>query len=180
MEPFVIEDKVIYHVGSDLDTDLMCPTRYVSSFDADEIAKHVFEDVYPDFVDKARSGGIVIAGKNFGRGSAREQAASGLRASGVKLIIAPFFSRSFYRNGINVGLPLLELEGLGDIHKLAAEGDTLRVDFTDGTIVNTISGYQIRFTPPGAFVVNIMRAGGICNFYLQTDGYRNVEGLATA
>jgi 3-isopropylmalate/(R)-2-methylmalate dehydratase small subunit len=178
MASLVIENPVIAVMGDDVDTDILFPTRFIAAFAVEEVAKHVLQDVRPDFVEKARSGGIVIAGKNFGCGSAREQAASGLKGAGVKLIIAPSFSRSFYRNGINVGLPLLELGGKPDIKNLAAEGDKLRVDFGEGTITNLRSGLQTTFVPPSPFIVSVLQAGGICNLYTQTDGYKNLAGIS--
>ncbi len=175
MSSLVIEEKVIAIMGDDVDTDIIFPTRYIAEFAEEEVAKHVLEDVDPGFRAKAKPGGIIIAGKNFGCGSAREQAASGLKGAGVRLIIAPSFSRSFYRNGINVGLRLLEVE---DLPKgLAKDGDALSVDFTAGKIVNRSIGVATAFDPPSSFVVGIMQAGGIFNFYKQTDGYRNLAGM---
>jgi 3-isopropylmalate/(R)-2-methylmalate dehydratase small subunit len=178
MSSLVIESPVIAIMGDNVDTDILFPTRFVAEFAVEEVAKHVLQDAQPDFVNKARPGGIVIAGKNFGCGSAREQAASGLKGAGVKLIIAPSFSRSFYRNGINVGLPLLELGGMPNLRNLAAEGDKLRVNFSEGTITNMSSGLQTTFAPPSPFIVSILQAGGICNLYTQTEGYKNLAGIS--
>jgi 3-isopropylmalate/(R)-2-methylmalate dehydratase small subunit len=170
MSSFVIENKVSAIMGDDVDTDVIFPTRFIAEFAEHEVAKHVFEDVEPGFVKKAQSGGIVIAGKNFGCGSAREQAASGLKGAGVKLIIAPSFSRSFYRNGINVGLCLLEIEDMSK--ELASEGDELRVNLT-----NLSTGNEISFVSPDKFIISIMQARGICNFYTQTEGYKNIQDV---
>ena len=171
MSSILMEEQVIALMGDDVDTDVIFPTRYVAEFAEEEVAKHVFEDIEPDFVNKARAGGIVIAGKNFGCGSAREQAATGLKGAGVNLIIAQSFSRSFYRNGINVGLKLLEVEDLPK--DFASEGHRLRVDFEEGKITNITSSKEINFKSPEKFLVKIMQAGGICNFYPQAKEYAN-------
>lgn len=163
MSSILIEDHVIALMGDDVDTDIIFPTRYIAEFDEAEVAKHVFEDVDPGFIEKTKNGGIIFAGKNFGCGSAREQAATGLKGAGVRLIIASSFSRSFYRNGINVGLRLLELEKpVGDF---VNEGHNLRVDFSAGRITNLHTGAELNFTPPSKFLIKTMEAGGICNFY---------------
>lgn len=175
MGSLVIEKNVIAIMGNDVDTDIIFPTRFIATFEEEEVAKHAFEDFDPSFRAKAGVGGIILAGKNFGCGSAREQAATALKGAGVKLIIAESFSRSFYRNGINVGLPLLEVGKLPQ--DFAREGDQLRVNLNEGELVNLTTGTEIKFIPPSAFITNIMQAGGIFKYYVQTDGYKNVEGL---
>jgi 3-isopropylmalate/(R)-2-methylmalate dehydratase small subunit len=175
MPSILVENKVIAIMGDDLDTDGMYPNRYMSAFAEEEVAKHAFEDTRPDFCQKARNGGIVIAGRNFGCGSAREQAPSSLKGAGVTLIIARSFSRSFYRNGINVGLPLLEIENLPE--DLAKEDDVLRVNVSEGTLENLTTGKKLAFDPPAEFLLNIMQAGGICNYYTQTNRYKDIENI---
>ncbi|HWQ79229.1 MAG TPA: 3-isopropylmalate dehydratase [Anaerovoracaceae bacterium] len=176
MEPLVIENKVIAVMGNDVDTDIIFPTRYIAAFEEAEVARHVFEDYDPGFRAKAKDGGIILAGKNFGCGSAREQAATALKGGGARLIIARSFSRSFYRNGINVGLPLLEIEKLP--RDFAAEGDQLSVRLNEGMLVNLTSGAKMPFEPPSAFILAVMQAGGIFKYYQQTDGYKNIEAFS--
>lgn len=175
MSKLVIEDRVIAVMGSDIDTDVIFPTRFVAEFDEHECGKHVFADADPDFVNKASGGGIILAGDNFGCGSAREQAASGLKGAGVTLIIAPSFARSFYRNGINKGLPLLEIKNLRP--GFAQEGDMLKAEIDRGSVINQRTGVEITFALPHQFILGIIGAGGIGNLYKQSAGYQNLKGI---
>ena len=154
-----------------IDTDVIFPTRYVASFDAKALAPHAFEDRYPGLAGKLMKGGIIVAGENFGCGSAREQAASCLWGANVALIIAPFFSRSFYRNALNVGLPVLEISNLPPI----AVNDVLRVDLDAGILTNLTTGEAREFVPPQKFIVDLIKAGGIANYYKQTNCYQNAK-----
>jgi 3-isopropylmalate/(R)-2-methylmalate dehydratase small subunit len=166
----VIQEKVAAVLDANIDTDVIFPTRYVASFDVKEIAPHVFEDAYPGFYEKTKDGAILIAGPNFGCGSAREQAASSLKGAGVCLIIAPYFSRSFYRNALNVGLPLLEIESLLPVEA----GDELLVDIGNGALKNKTKGTEQCFTKPDRFVVDLIESGGICKYYMQTNRYQSI------
>jgi len=167
----IIQNKVAAVMEKNIDTDVIFPTRYVASFDAKALAPHAFEDQYPGLAQKLMNGGIIVAGENFGCGSAREQAASCLWAANVALIISPFFSRSFYRNALNVGLPVLEIPNLPVIR----EEDELQVDVENGVLLNMTTGEKIHFDPPEKFIVDLIRAGGIANYYKQTDCYQNAD-----
>ena len=172
------EGKVLTVMGDDVDTDIIYPARYLSLFDEKEVAKHLFEDIDPGFIQRARAGGIIWAGKSFGCGSAREQAATALKHVGIQLVIARSFSRSFYRNAINNGLPLLEIIGEGDV-KWADEGDLLMVNVDRGFVVNTATGRTCRCIPPAAFIVEVLQMGGICNYYLKNKGREMAEGVCS-
>lgn len=167
----VIQSKVAAIMEKNIDTDVIFPTRYVAGFDADALAPHAFEDRYPGLAQRLMKGSIIVAGENFGCGSAREQAASCLLGANVKLIIAPFFSRSFYRNALNVGLPVLEIENLPPVQI----DDELRAEVESGVLTNLTSGQTCRFTPPAKFIVDLILAGGIANYYKQTDCYRHAD-----
>lgn len=160
-----IEQKIVTILGNHIDTDAIFPTRFVHSFLIEEISPHVFEDVYPGFAGRVKNGGIILAGEDFGCGSAREQAASSLMGAGTSLIIARYFSRSFYRNSVNIGLPLLEMEKMTDTGSLGAVGDELSIDFRKGILKNKTRGQIFEFTPPDPFILKVMEAGGICNYY---------------
>nr|WP_325180146.1 3-isopropylmalate dehydratase small subunit [uncultured Oscillibacter sp.] len=167
----IIESKVVAVMGKNVDTDVIFPTRYVASFDAKALAPHAFEDCYPGLAQKLMKGGIIVAGENFGCGSAREQAASCLWGANVHLIIAPFFSRSFYRNALNVGLPVLEIE---DLPAIQAD-DELRVEVESGILTNITTGEIGHFAPPAKFIVDLILSGGIVNYYTRTDCYKNAD-----
>jgi len=121
----------IWKFGSDVDTDAIIPARYLNQSDAKELAKHVMEDERPEFFHKIRKGDILLAEKNFGCGSSREHAPLALKAVGISCIIAKSFGRIFYRNGLNLGLPLLESS---EASEAIQEGDRVRVNLTTGEI----------------------------------------------
>ncbi len=156
----VLEGKV-WRYGDNIDTDVIIPARYLNTFDPKELAKHCMVDIDKDFAQKVKAGDIMVGGKNFGCGSSREHAPVAIKACGVPVIIAASFARIFYRNGINVGLPLLEIGS--DVEKIHA-GDRLSIDLSTGTIRNLTTGdvYQAPSLP--GFIQNIARAGGLINY----------------
>lgn len=156
----VLEGKV-WRYGDNIDTDVIIPARYLNTFDPKELAKHCMVDIDKDFAPKVKAGDIMVGGKNFGCGSSREHAPVAIKACGVPVIIAASFARIFYRNGINVGLPLLEIGS--DVEKIHA-GDRLSIDLSTGTIRNLTTGdvYQAPLLP--GFIQNIARAGGLINY----------------
>lgn len=144
--------------GDNVDTDVILPGKYLVLIDPNELAKHAMEGLDPDFTEKAKKGIIVVGGKNFGCGSSREQAPLALKFSGVKCVLAESFARIFFRNAINIGLPIIEYKGI-----LAAidNGDNLTVDFEAGTIQNVAKGksFQVAKLPP--FILEILSDGGL-------------------
>jgi 3-isopropylmalate/(R)-2-methylmalate dehydratase small subunit len=142
--------------GDNIDTDVISPGRYLK-YDISEIAKHVMEGADPDFPTKVQKGDIVVAGKNFGCGSSRESAPAALKHVGVGAVIAQFFARIFFRNAINVGLPVLECKDAGDI----GPGDELEIDLQNGRIRNSTKNKVYPFEPFPPNVVRILEAGGL-------------------
>jgi 3-isopropylmalate/(R)-2-methylmalate dehydratase small subunit len=144
--------------GNNIDTDVILPGKYLILVDPCELAKHALESLDTTFPEKAKEGIIIIGGKNFGCGSSREQAPLALKYSGVKCVIAESFARIFFRNSINIGLPVLECKGISDAVKT---GDTLAVDFEAGKIENTSNGkkFQVDKLPP--FILEILADGGL-------------------
>lgn len=156
----VMKKKVVAILGDDVDTDVIFPARYLSTFDEQETAKHLFEDVDPSFRSKVKDGGVVIGGRNFGCGSAREQAAMALKYAGVTMIAAVSYNRSFYRNAINNGLPLMEIENPED-YAAFKDDDEIMLDYASGIIKNETTGKEIRCLAPNKFILDIISAGGI-------------------
>ncbi len=154
----------VWKYGDDIDTDVIYPGKYLVSFDPAEAAKHALEGLEQDFHKKISKGDILVVGKNFGSGSAREQAAVALRSAGVSVVVAESFARSFYRNAINVCLPVVELSG---IRSFTDEGDELEVDLGAGVIRNLTKQTDHRFTPLPSFIMDILQAGGAVSYYRQ-------------
>lgn len=155
-----LEGKV-WRYGDNIDTDVIIPARYLNSFDPKELASHCMVDIDTTFAEKVQEGDIMVGGKNFGCGSSREHAPIAIKASGVPVIIAASFARIFYRNGINIGLPLLEIGD--DIEKIHAD-DRLRVNPEKGTIENLTTGDTFKAHPLPGFVQDIANAGGLINY----------------
>ena len=150
-----------WRYGDNIDTDVIIPARYLNTSDPQELAKHCMEDIDKSFVSGVKAGDIMVADSNFGCGSSREHAPVAIKASGITCVIAATFARIFYRNAINIGLPLLEV---GDAVKKIKAGDVLSVDLESGEIVNTTSGETIKATPLPGFIQDIARAGGLINY----------------
>ena len=151
----------VWRYGDNIDTDVIIPARYLNSFDPAELASHCMVDIDETFSRKVQKGDIMVGGKNFGCGSSREHAPIAIKASGVPVIIAASFARIFYRNGINIGLPLLEI---GDaVEKIKAD-DVLRVDTSAGTIEDLTTGDKFQAHPLPGFVQDIAKAGCLINY----------------
>lgn len=144
--------------GDNVDTDVIIPARYLTTIDPAELAAHCLEDLDPDFVKNVRPGDVIVAGRNFGSGSSREHAPIAIKASGVACIVAESFARIFYRNSINVGLPIVECEGIASD---VAAGDRVRVDVAAGVVENLARGSRHAATPLPAFMKDILDAGGL-------------------
>jgi 3-isopropylmalate/(R)-2-methylmalate dehydratase small subunit len=158
--PDLVFEGACWKFGHNIPTDEITPTHAVwKSFP--EMAKHVFESLNPEFPVKVRPGDIVVAGRNFGCSSGRAVAPKAIKATGVGGIVAERFSRTFYRNGHEIGLPILEAPG---IHDLVETGDRLRVDIANGTVTNLASGRSLRTDPPPDFLLEMLRAGGLIPF----------------
>lgn len=156
----VLEGKV-WRYGDNIDTDVIIPARYLNTFDPKELAKHCMVDIDKDFVQKVRPGDIMVGGKNFGCGSSREHAPVAIKACGVPVIIAASFARIFYRNGINVGLPLMEI---GDNVERIHAGDKLSVDLSSGKIRDITTGENFQAPPLPGFIQDIAKAGGLIQY----------------
>ncbi|MBS7644782.1 MAG: 3-isopropylmalate dehydratase small subunit [Candidatus Bathyarchaeia archaeon] len=145
-------------LGDNIDTDVIIPGRYLILTEPEELAIHVFEGVYPGFHEKARKGVILVAGENFGCGSSREHAPIALKSAGVKCIIAKSYARIFYRNAVNIGLPLLESP---EAPSKVDEGDLLKVDLIEGSIVNVSKGLRVAANPFPELIREIILSGGL-------------------
>ena len=152
--------------GENMNTDEIIPGRYNITIDPLELAKNVFCEVKPEYAKNVKPGDIIVGGQNFGCGSSREHAPIAIKGSQAKCVIAPSFARIFFRNAINIGLPILECpEAVTDI----TEGDEVDVDLTNGQISNITKGYAYQARPLPDFVLKIADAGGIVNFLKEHD-----------
>ena len=156
----VLEGKV-WRYGDNIDTDVIIPAQYLNTFDPKELAKHCMVDIDKDSAQKVRPGDIMVGGKNFGCGSSREHAPVAIKACGVPVIIAASFARIFYRNGINVGLPLMEI---GDNVERIHAGDKLSVDLSSGKIRDITTGETFQAPPLPGFIQDIAKAGGLIQY----------------
>jgi 3-isopropylmalate/(R)-2-methylmalate dehydratase small subunit len=143
--------------GDNIPTDLITPTHIMWKTPA-EMAKHVLETANPDFPKNVKPGDIIVAGRNFGCSSGRALAAKALKATGIGAIVAELFARTFYRNGHEIGLPLLEVSG---VHDLVETGDLVRVDITGGSVENLTSGKSLKGNPPSDFLLEMLQSGGL-------------------
>ena len=150
----------VHKYGNNVDTDVIIPARYLNTASHSELAAHCMEDIDRDFVKNVKPGDIIVAEKNFGCGSSREHAPIAIKASGVSCVIAASFARIFYRNSINIGLPILESpEAAAGIRA----GDEVEVDFDTGTIKNISRGETYKASPYPPFLQNIIQKGGLLN-----------------
>jgi 3-isopropylmalate/(R)-2-methylmalate dehydratase small subunit len=152
----------VWKYGDEIDTDIIYPGKYLVSFDPLEAAKHAMEGIETDFYKKISKGDILVVGKNFGSGSAREQAALALKYAGVEAVIAEVFPRTFYRNAINVGLPVVEIKGIKD---RIDENDEIEVDLDQGLIRNLTKKEDYQFMPQPPFILEILKIGGAVPYY---------------
>ena len=150
----------VFKYPDNVDTDVIIPARYLNSQDAKELAQHCMEDIDKDFVNKVHEGDIMVGGWNFGCGSSREHAPLVIKTSGISCVIAKSFARIFYRNSINIGLPILECEAAAE--QIRA-GDTVSVDFNTGVITDETTGKTYQAEPFPEFIQNIIAAGGLMN-----------------
>ena len=153
----------VHKVGDNVDTDVIIPARYLNTSSHSELAAHCMEDIDKDFVKNVKQGDIMVAEKNFGCGSSREHAPIAIKASGVSCVIASTFARIFYRNSINIGLPILECE---EAAKDIKDGDTVSVNFDTGVITNDTTGKTYQAEPFPEFIQNIIAKGGLINSIL--------------
>ena len=144
--------------GANIDTDQIYPAPLLTITDADKVSKHAMEGVDPDFVKECQPGDMIVAGTNFGCGSSREHAAVTLKAAGVSAVIAASFGRIFFRNAINLGLPVLVCK---ELHTRVKRGDRLSLDPASGHILNESTGEQFQAEPLSGYVLEIIRHGGI-------------------
>ena len=156
----MIAKGTAFKYSDNVDTDVIIPARYLNSSDPEELAKHCMEDIDAEFVNKMKPGDMIVAGANFGCGSSREHAPIAIKAAGVSCVIAATFARIFYRNAINIGLPIFECSAASK--KISAE-DELEVNFSTGTITNVTKGesYQAQSFPE--FMQAIIKADGLVN-----------------
>ena len=151
----------VFKYGDNVDTDVIIPARYLAIQDKKELATHCMEDIDKDFVNKVRAGDIIVAGKNFGCGSSREHAPIVIRESGVSCVIAETFARIFYRNAINIGLPIIECrEASEDI----APGDEVEINFDTGEIKDVTKGTTYKGQPFPEFMQKIISMKGLVNY----------------
>ena len=150
-----------FRYGDNVDTDVIIPARYLNSPDAQELAVHCMEDIDPRFAASVRPGDIIVAGRNFGCGSSREHAPLAIKACGVSCVIAASFARIFYRNALNIALPILECPAAADA---IADGDELSVDFETGVIEDLTSGVRFSAEPFPPFMRDLIAAGGLAEY----------------
>lgn len=148
----------VHKYQDNVDTDVIIPARYLNTKDHAELASHCMEDIDPDFVKSVKPGDIIVAGENFGCGSSREHAPIAIKASGVSCVIATTFARIFYRNAINIGLPILECP---EASKGIEDGDQVEVDFSKGEIRNVTKNETYTAAPFPEFIRGIINAGGL-------------------
>lgn len=147
--------------GDNIDTDVIIPARYLNTHEPSELAKHCMEDLDRTFIERIKPGDIMVAGKNFGCGSSREHAPIAIKASGISCVIAETFARIFFRNAINIGLPILECP---EAAKAINEGDEVEVDLAAGRIVNLTSGCEYTAAPFPEFMQGIINAEGLMGY----------------
>ncbi|MEE1113648.1 MAG: 3-isopropylmalate dehydratase small subunit [Eubacterium sp.] len=155
----------VFKYGDNVDTDVIIPARYLNSSDPAELAQHCMEDIDKDFVKNVATGDIIVANKNFGCGSSREHAPIAIKAAGVSCVIAETFARIFYRNAINIGLPIIECP---EAAKAISAGDTVEVDFDSGMITDVTTGEKYQGQAFPEFMQKLINAGGLVN-YINTE-----------
>ncbi|MCI6676241.1 MAG: 3-isopropylmalate dehydratase small subunit [Clostridiales bacterium] len=151
----------VFKFGDNVDTDVIIPARYLNSSDPAELAKHCMEDIDKDFVNRVKVGDIIVADKNFGCGSSREHAPIAIKAAGVSCVIAETFARIFYRNAINIGLPIIECP---EASKGIEAGDEVEIDFDSGMIYNRTKGIEFQGQAFPPFMQKIIAEGGLINY----------------
>lgn len=155
-----MKEGKVWKFGDNIDTDAIIPGRHLTINDPKELSKYAFESILPEFAQKVRSGDIIVAGRNFGCGSSREHAPLALKGAGISCIIAKSFARIFFRNAINIGLPVLECDEIDQIE----EGNDLKVDLEKGRIQNLTKDEKYPATPLPEFVRKIIDHGGLIRY----------------
>lgn len=151
----------VFRYGDNVDTDVIIPARYLNTSDPLELAQHCMEDIDKDFVNNVHKGDIIVADDNFGCGSSREHAPISIKASGVSCVIANSFARIFYRNSINIGLPILECP---EAVKVIEAGDEVEVDFDSGKIIDITKNQSFQGQAFPSFMQELIQAGGLVNY----------------
>jgi 3-isopropylmalate/(R)-2-methylmalate dehydratase small subunit len=157
----------VFRYGDNVDTDVIIPARYLNTSDPKELASHCMEDIDGSFVKKVQDGDIIVADKNFGCGSSREHAPIAIKESGVSCVIARTFARIFYRNAINIGLPILECPAACDA---VAAGDVVSVDFSTGKITDETTGKSFSAEPFPPFMQDLIASGGLAGYIARKGG----------
>jgi len=151
----------VFRYADNVDTDVIIPARYLNTIDAAELAAHCMEDIDATFIQRVKAGDIIVAGKNFGCGSSREHAPIALKAAGISCVIAQNFARIFYRNAINIGLPILEC---AEAYDGIAAGDQVSVDFDTGIVTDVTNGKTFQSMPFPPFMKDLIARGGLVNY----------------
>ena len=157
---------IVHKYGDNVDTDVIIPARYLNSSDPKELAKKCMEDIDADFVNRVKTGDIIVANKNFGCGSSREHAPIAIKASGIACVVAETFARIFYRNAINIGLPIIECPSAAQAIKA---GDEVEIDFDTGMIYDRTSGQEFKGQAFPEFMQKIIKAEGLINYINQKE-----------
>ena len=155
----------VFKYGDNIDTDVIIPARYLNSTDPSELATHCMVDIDPTFAGRVEAGDIMVGEKNFGCGSSREHAPLAIKASGISCVIAETFARIFFRNAINIGLPIMECP---EAAKEIRDGDDVEVNVDTGEIIDRTSGKSYRAQPFPPFMQQIIAAGGLVNYINET------------
>lgn len=162
---FTVTSRVAGVLGDDVNADVIYPARYLTLFAPDEVRKHLFEDIDPDLASRLDDGGAVLGGSNFGCGSAREQGLTALKYAGVRMLVCKSYSRAFYRNGINNAVPLFIADCPEPFEEIASPGDEIEADFETGVLKNATVGKSFACSPTPAFILDVLRAGGIFKYW---------------
>ncbi len=151
----------VFKYGTNVDTDVIIPARYLNTSDPRELAAHCMEDLDASFIQRVKTGDVIVAGTNFGCGSSREHAPVAIKACGIGCVIAPSFARIFYRNAINMGLPIMEC---AEAAEAVSDGDEVEVDFDTGVIRDITSGKVFQARPFPEFIKKIIAADGLVGY----------------
>jgi 3-isopropylmalate/(R)-2-methylmalate dehydratase small subunit len=162
----------VHRFGNNVDTDVIIPARYLNTTDAAELARHCMEDIDPSFAGRVNPGDVIVAGENFGCGSSREHAPLAIKASGVSCVVARSFARIFYRNAINIGLPILECAAAPD---LASSGERISIDLEKGTIAGVSGTLLGRAVPFPGFILELIQAGGLVALLRRESGLADLR-----
>ena len=163
----IIKGKVAAVMGNDIDTDIIFPGRYLNITDKKETAEHVFELAFPELRSKVQEGDIIVGGMNYGCGSSREQAAAAVKFAGFGAVIAGSFARIFFRNSINLGLPLITSP---EAHDNISEGDEIEINLLEGWIKNHTTGKTIKSAPLDERAANLLQGGGLIPYLRNKHG----------